>query len=32
MHIFPYSRRKGTLADKMEGHLAPQLIKERAKK
>lgn len=32
MHVFPYSRRKGTLADKMEGHLSPQLIKERAKK
>lgn len=30
MHIFPYSRRKGTLADQMEGHLNPQVIKQRA--
>lgn len=31
LHIFPYSRRKGTLADKMEGHL-PELVKtERVK-
>lgn len=32
MHVFPYSRRKGTLADSMEGHLDPIIIKERAKK
>lgn len=32
MHVFPYSRRKGTLADSMEGHLNPTLIKERAKR
>lgn len=30
MHIFPYSRRKGTAADKMEGHLNPLIIKKRA--
>ena len=29
MHIFPYSRRKNTTADKMKGHLDPQLINER---
>ncbi len=29
MHIFPYSRRKGTLADQMDGHLDPAIIKER---
>lgn len=32
MHIFPYSRRKGTKADEMEGHLERRLINERAKK
>lgn len=30
MHIFPYSRRKGTRADEMKGHLNPQVINERA--
>ena len=30
MNIFPYSRRKNTEADKMEGHLDPQLINKRA--
>lgn len=30
MHIFPYSRRKGTKADEMKGHLIPQVINERA--
>ena len=30
MHIFPYSRRKGTKADEMKGHLTPQVINERA--
>lgn len=29
MHIFPYSRRKGTKADLMEGHLDPKIINER---
>lgn len=32
MHIFPYSRRKGTKADEMNGHLDNMVIKERAKK
>lgn len=31
MHIFPYSRRKGTVADQMDGHLSPTVIKNRAK-
>lgn len=30
MHIFPYSRRKNTKADQMDGHLNPQIITERA--
>lgn len=30
MHIFPYSRRKNTEADQMEGHLDPKVIRERA--
>lgn len=29
MHIFPYSRRKGTVADEMKGHLSPIVQKER---
>jgi threonylcarbamoyladenosine tRNA methylthiotransferase MtaB len=32
MHIFPYSRRKGTIADNLEGHLDKGLINDRAKK
>ena len=32
LHVFPYSRRRNTLADKLEGHLEPSLIKERAHK
>lgn len=32
MHIFPYSRRKGTVADEMSGHLDGGCIKERARK
>lgn len=32
MHVFPYSRRKGTIADEMKGHLNPLIIKTRAKK
>lgn len=32
MHIFPYSRRKGTLADEMKGHLDKGVIHTRAKK
>ena len=31
MHIFPYSRRKGTAADSMDGHLDSQIIKNRTK-
>lgn len=31
MHIFPYSRRKGTKADLMKGHLNPTVQKERAR-
>lgn len=31
MHVFPYSRRKGTVADTMNDHLNGNLIKERAK-
>ena len=30
MHIFPYSRRKNTVADNMEGHLDPVIKNERA--
>lgn len=32
MHVFPYSRRKGTLADQMDGHLDQKVIKQRATK
>ena len=32
MHIFKYSRRKGTKADKMENQISPQLQEERSKK
>ena len=31
VHVFPYSRRAGTLADKLENHLSPQVKDERAK-
>lgn len=30
LHVFPYSRRKGTVADEMEGHVHPQTAKQRA--
>ena len=30
MHIFPYSRRKNTVADSLSGHLNPSIIHERA--
>lgn len=30
LHVFPYSKRTGTTAAKLEGHLAPACIKERA--
>ena len=32
MHIFKYSRRKGTKADKMENQIKPQVQEERSKK
>lgn len=32
MHVFPYSRRKGTIADGISGHLESGCIKERARK
>lgn len=31
MHVFPYSRRKNTVADSLEGHLDKKIITERAK-
>ena len=31
IHVFPYSRKAGTLADKMEGHIDPRIKKERVK-
>lgn len=31
MHVFPYSLRDGTRAEKMEGHIHPQVKKARAK-
>jgi threonylcarbamoyladenosine tRNA methylthiotransferase MtaB len=31
LHVFPYSKRPNTAAEKMPGHLAPELVKERAK-
>ena len=30
VHVFPYSRRGGTKADAMSGHLAPSIVKTRA--
>jgi threonylcarbamoyladenosine tRNA methylthiotransferase MtaB len=30
LHVFPYSRRPNTAADRMPGHLAPDVIKDRA--
>lgn len=30
LHVFPYSRRPGTLAAQMPGHLPPSVIKQRA--
>ena len=32
MHVFKYSRRKGTKADKMENQINPQVQEERSKK
>ena len=31
IHVFPYSRKAGTLADKMEGHIDPRIKKARVK-
>ena len=30
LHVFPYSRRPGTMADRLPGHLHPREIRERA--
>lgn len=32
VHVFPYSRRKGTAADKAPNHVAPNIKEERAKR
>ena len=31
IHVFPYSRKTGTLADKMDGHIDPKIKKQRVK-
>jgi threonylcarbamoyladenosine tRNA methylthiotransferase MtaB len=31
LHVFPYSKRPNTAAEKMPGHLAPEVVKERAR-
>jgi threonylcarbamoyladenosine tRNA methylthiotransferase MtaB len=31
LHVFPYSKRPGSQAVEMEGHIAPEVIKKRAK-
>lgn len=31
IHVFPYSRKSGTVADKMEGHIDPKIKKQRVK-
>ena len=31
IHVFPYSRKSGTVADKMEGHVDPKIKKKRVK-
>ncbi len=31
LHVFPYSKRPNTLAEKLPGHIAPEIIKERVK-
>ena len=31
IHVFPYSRKQGTVADKMEGHIDPKIKKQRVK-
>ena len=32
IHVFPYSRKSGTLADKMDGHIDPKIKKQRVGK
>ena len=32
IHVFPYSRKTGTAADRMDGHIDPRIKKERVKK
>lgn len=32
IHVFPYSRKTGTLADKMDNHIDPKVKKDRVKK
>ena len=32
LHVFPYSSREGTLAEKMDNHIKPNIKKERTKK
>ena len=32
IHLFPYSRKTGTVADKMDGHIDPKIKKERVRK
>ena len=31
IHVFPYSRKTGTVADKMDGHIDPKIKKQRVK-
>lgn len=31
LHVFPYSKRPNTAAEKMPGHLAPEVVKERSR-
>ncbi|MBR3252188.1 MAG: tRNA (N(6)-L-threonylcarbamoyladenosine(37)-C(2))-methylthiotransferase MtaB [Erysipelotrichaceae bacterium] len=31
IHVFPYSRKQGTVADKMDGHIDPKIKKQRVK-
>ena len=32
IHVFPYSRKSGTVADSMDGHIDPKIKKDRVKK
>lgn len=31
LHVFPYSRRPGTAADRLDGHLHPEVVRDRAR-